>query len=123
LKVVADSSYITAALLEDALLLEKDELLLSPDIAFYEVIHAIWKHQVVLRKVVDTRRHVDSFLRLIDSGKIQLLKPDMKIVHQAYDLAVEKKTGFYDAVFVAIAKELAVELRTFDKKQAAIFKA
>jgi len=122
LKVIADSSYITACLLEDASLLEKDEILLSPDIAFYEVIHAIWKHQVLLKRIVDARRHVDSFMHLIDSGKIQLIKPDSNVVYQAYDLAAEK-VGFYDVVFVALAKELAVELKTFDKKQAAIFKA
>lgn len=124
MKIVADSSYIAAALLEDARLLEKDdELFLSPDLAFYEVISAIWKHQVVLKKVADARRHVDSFLKLIDSGKLQLIKPDQRIAHQAYDLAVVQKVGFYDAVFVALAKELGADLRTFDKKQAEIFKA
>lgn len=123
MKVIADSSYIAACLLEDASLLEKDEILLSPDIAFYEVIHAIWKHQVLLKRIIDARRHVDSFMHLIDSGKIQLIKPDSNVVYQAYDLAAEKKVGFYDVVFVALAKELAAELKTFDKKQAAIFKA
>ena len=121
--VVADSSYIVVSLLDDASLLETDERLLSPDIAFYEVINAIWKQQVVLRQIVDARRHIDSFMRLMDSGKIVLVKPESKLVHRAYDLAVAKKVGFYDTVFIALARDLNLELKTFDKKQAEIFRA
>lgn len=49
--IVADSSYITEGLLRESSLLD-DQVLCAPDYAFYEVINAIWKHQVLLNRVI-----------------------------------------------------------------------
>ncbi len=120
--MVADSSYIAAAILEDALLLEAYDLFLAPDIALYEVIQTIWKHQVLLKRIANAKMYIDSFMNLIDSGKIQLLRPSSHIISDAFDLAVKKKTGVYDTIFIAFARNLRADLKTFDSRQARIFK-
>ena len=121
-RAVADSSYIAASILEDARLLEAYDVFLTPDIALYEVTQTIWKHQVLLKRLINADVYVDSFLSLIDSGKIQLLRPDKHIVCDALEVAVKKKVSLYYSIFVAFAKKLRIDLKTFDTKQAKIFK-
>jgi predicted nucleic acid-binding protein len=48
---------------------------------------------------------------------------DEETIRNAYDLVVEMKIPVYDIIFVVLAEELGVKLKTFDGKQAAIFKA
>jgi predicted nucleic acid-binding protein len=49
---VADSSYLIEGILRNATLLESESFL-SPDLALYEVVNALWKHETLMRDLKD----------------------------------------------------------------------
>lgn len=120
--IVADSSYIIEGLLKDKSLFEGYDIL-SPDYGIYEVLNAVWKHQVLLKQIKDSGTILVTLFDLISAQRIRFMALDEEMIRSAYDLAVKTRTPVYDTVFVALAKELGVELKTFDRKQAEIFKA
>jgi len=116
---VVDSSFIVEALLKRKELFEKevDNEILSLDFALYEVANSIWKHENLIKDLNDGSAYLEIFLQLIESGEIRMIQPSSKLLHTSYQLASRRKISVYDAVFVALALELGVELRTFDKEQ------
>ncbi|CDI06301.1 type II toxin-antitoxin system VapC family toxin [Candidatus Nitrosotenuis uzonensis] len=118
--VVADTSYIVEGLFNNASLFD-DQIVCTASYGLHEILNAVWKHQTLLRRIKDGQPIVDALFDLISSGTIQLLTPKVETMKNAYDFAVKTKVPVYDTMFVALAKEMRVELLTFDKKQAAIF--
>lgn len=93
------------------------EAMVAPDIALYEVVNAVWKHEVVLKDMKDGRQYIELLLELASTNAIRFVKPDAQIARKAYELACKKRCTFYDAAFVALAQELGIELKTFDDEQ------
>jgi predicted nucleic acid-binding protein len=120
--IVADSSYIIEGLLKDKSLLEGYNIF-APDYGLYEVLNTVWKHEVLLKKVADSSTILTIFFDLVSSGRIRFMALEEETIRSAYALAVKTRTPVYDAVFVALAKQLDIALKTFDMKQAEIFKA
>lgn len=118
---MADSSYVVEGLLKDVSLFE-GFVICCPDYSIYEILNAVWKHQVLLKRIKDSRIIIDTLFDLISAQNIQFLTLKEKTIREAYNLAMKTKMPIYDVVFVILAKELGVELNTFDKRQAAIFK-
>lgn len=116
---MADTSYIVEAILRDASLLEA-ETIITPDLTLYETVNTLWKHGTLIGDLKDPSLHVDLLLELISAGAIQLVRPDEKLLKETYALSAKHKVPVYDMVFVALALELSVELKTFDSKQADI---
>ncbi|MEO9295353.1 MAG: type II toxin-antitoxin system VapC family toxin [Nitrososphaera sp.] len=100
----------------------EDRPIVSPDLALYEVMNTIWKHQIVLKDIRDGKPYLNFLFELVSSRGLLLVRPDEKIVQDAYTLCIEKKCAFYDAVFIVLAKELKAKLQTFDEVQRSIFK-
>jgi predicted nucleic acid-binding protein len=115
--IVADSSYLVHGLLKDAALLENDDAIVSPDLALYDVINAIWKHEAVLKDIKGGSRHIAMLSELESSGRLRFVRPDRQVIDRTYQLALRKKCALYDAVFVALASDLGLELKTFDVVQ------
>ncbi|AIC14469.1 type II toxin-antitoxin system VapC family toxin [Nitrososphaera viennensis] len=118
--IVADSSYLVEGLLKDVSLIENEGVVVSPDLALYEVVNAVWKHETVLKDIKDGRPYLDVLSKLVSARAVRFVKPDKKIIGQAYQLASKKRCTFYDAVFVVLALELGLELKTFDEAQRAL---
>lgn len=118
--IVADSSYITEGLLKDSSLFE-GQVICSPDYAFYEVLNAVWKHQVLLKRLKEGEPILDMLYDLIIAERIRFVALAEKTIKSAYAVAVKTRTLFYDSAFVVLARELEVELKTFDEKQAELF--
>jgi predicted nucleic acid-binding protein len=116
---VADTSFLVEGILRDASLLE-NETFLAPDLALYEVANALWKHETLIRDLKDSSIRVDIFLELVSNQIIELLRPDRKLLNETYRLSMRYKTTVYDAVFVALALQLGLELKTFDERQSMI---
>ena len=57
---------------------------------------------------------------LVESGKIRLMPPNLELTRKAYDLSVSNNISVYDAIFVSLALEAGLELKTFDEEQAKI---
>jgi predicted nucleic acid-binding protein len=113
---VADSSFLIEGLLRNADLLE-NETLIAPDLALYEVVNTLWKHEILTRDLKDAAVRIDLFADLIANQKVELLRPDRKLLIKAYALSVKHKIPTYDTVFVALALRLGLELKTFDTRQ------
>jgi predicted nucleic acid-binding protein len=114
--LVADSSYLVHGLLKDATLLE-EKIIISPDLALYEVTNTIWKHQVLLKDLQNGKKFLDLFYELVEMNTIQLVRPDRTILAQAYKIAASNRCSVYDAIFVALAQGLGLTLGTFDELQ------
>ena len=117
---VADSSFLVEALLRDASVLE-NETFIAPDIALYEVVNTLWKHQVLFRDLEDASVRIELFIDMTSSQIVQLLRPDSKLLDKAFALSVKHRASMYDTIFVALALQLGVELRTYDDRQSAMF--
>ena len=116
---VADSSYLIEGILRDAALFE-GETFVSPDLALYEVVNALWKHETLLHDLEDPRERIELLSDLVLNERIQLVRPDRKLLDETYMLAVKHGLAIYDSVFVALALQLKLDLATFDSKQSGI---
>lgn len=114
--IVADSSYVVEGVLTDESLLRR-EAILVPDLAIYETISAIWKHQIILGRLSDGRGYISVLFELIRANKLLAVGPDEEILSMAYDISLRHHSHPYDAVFVAMAVITGLELKTFDTKQ------
>ena len=57
---------------------------------------------------------------LVESGKIRLIPPNLELARKAYDLSLRNNISVYDAIFVSLALEAGLELKTFGEEQAKI---
>lgn len=108
------------------LLLKKNELLsddaiIAPDFMVYEVANAIWRHEHLLKDLADGKPHISALWGLIDSGKIAVQPSNEKLLQESYKIAKRNAITLYDAVFIALALELGLPLKTFDKTQTRAF--
>lgn len=117
--IVADSSYIVEGLLREASLLEVDSII-APDLALYEVVNTLWKHESRVKDIRDASLFLAPFFELIKSEKIQMIRPDEELLRETYQLAVEEKITVYDAIYIALSIDLGLELRTFDRIQSRV---
>ncbi len=118
--IVADSSYIIYGLLCDRSLFN-DETIMAPNFALYEVANTIWKNQTLFAKIQDGILFLQTLFELVSARAIQFVILEEKTLSKAYELAVQAKITFYDAVFIALAIELGIELKTLDKEQSRLF--
>jgi len=116
---IADSSYLTEGILRDARLLE-NEVLVSPDLALYEVVNTLWKHEALIGDLDDAQQRIELLSGLVSARRVQLVRPDRKLLDQAYALSIKHRLPIYDSIFVALALELKIGLATFDAKQSKI---
>jgi predicted nucleic acid-binding protein len=118
---VADSSFIVEGLLKRKELLEED-FLITVDLALYEVINSIWKHQFLLKDLNEGLAYITILYGLIEAGRIRVVRPAAELMQRGYSLAGKNRLSIYDSIFVALALELASELVTFDKRQAELLR-
>jgi predicted nucleic acid-binding protein len=100
----------------------EEELLAAPDLALYETVNVIWKHETLIRDIRDAAKYIDSLETLIQTQRITLVKPDGRLIRDAYSLSVRYRAPFYDTVFVALSIRLQTELKTLDNKQMSIYR-
>jgi predicted nucleic acid-binding protein len=105
------------------LLLRKNELLsedniIAPDFMVYEVANALWRHEHLLKDLADGKPHISVLWGLIDSGKIRLVSPNERLTLMAYSMATRNGITIYDAIFICLAIDLGMALKTFDEIQA-----
>jgi len=114
--IVADSSYLAAGILEDEALL-RNQRILTPDLAIYETLSTIWKHQALLKRVTNGERLVDVLFDFVGTNIVIPVHPDRELAGRAFGLAVQHRTHPHDMVFVALALGTGLELKSFDETQ------
>ena len=100
--------------------LSKDQVV-APQLLVYEVTNAIWKQDCLLKNIDNGQTYLEFFYGLIDSGRIEILPTNEKLIQESYSMAKRNRIAVYDSIFVCLAIELGLNLRTLDKKQAEIF--
>lgn len=120
--IVADSSFLVHGLLKDRSVLESDSII-TLDLALHEVVNSVWKHQYIIKDIKHGYDFVDVMFEMIDSNAITMVRPDRKLVVMAYNITAKHKASFYDCIFVALAIEAGLALKTMDGQQAKILKA
>lgn len=118
--IVADSSYISEGVLRDQSLL-RNEAIFTADLAIYETLGAIWKHQTLLRRITEGGIYVDFLFELIKTNNLYTAHPDRELMKEAYGLAVRHHSHPHDTVFVAMALDTNLDFKTLDAKQREIF--
>jgi len=114
--IVADSSFLVEGLLKRKSLLQEDQLVV-PELALYETINSIWKHEYLLKDLKNGSAYLSILYGLIDAGAILVLSPNEQLMEKTYVIAGRNRISVYDSVFVSLALELDVELKTFDSTQ------
>jgi predicted nucleic acid-binding protein len=102
-------------------LIEKEEVIVSPDIMLYEVVNTLWKQQFLFKRIKDGAGYISVLFDLIDSGSIVLFRPDLRLMNRAYNIAGKQRIALYDAVFLALALETDLELKSLDKNMINLF--
>jgi predicted nucleic acid-binding protein len=91
------------------------------DLAVAEVGNAAWKRVAFFKESNDaTRASLSKCLLFIKSCTVM---NSSDLAGRAYEIALENRTTFYDALFLAAAKQEEVPLLTLDKKMHAAAKA
>jgi predicted nucleic acid-binding protein len=99
-----------------------NEQIVAPDVAVYEVANAIWKRETLLKNLENGLQYIVILFGLIESGKIAVMPSNQKLLQESYKIAKRSGITLYDAVFVALALEFGLPLKTFDKAQIRAFK-
>ena len=99
-----------------------NEQIVAPDMVVYEVANAIWKQEHLLKNLENGEEYIAIFHGLLESGKIAVLPPNEDLIQYSYLLAKQNSITVYDAVFVALAVQLELSLKTLDKAQTRVFK-
>jgi predicted nucleic acid-binding protein len=116
---VADSSYLIEGILRDADLLGS-ETLVSPDLVLYEVVNTLRKHECLIGDLRDSQQRIELLLDLVSNERVQLVRPDKKLLNETYALSLKHKLPIYDSIFITLALQLKLELATFDSKQSKV---
>lgn len=82
------------------------------------MVNSVWKHQFLLKDLSDGLPYVSIFYGLLESGRIRLVRPDRDLMERAYTIAGRYGSAVYDTVFVALALETGMGLKTLDRRQA-----
>jgi predicted nucleic acid-binding protein len=94
-----------------------DDQIVAPELVIYEVVNALWKHERLLKDLENGEPYLSIFYGLIEAGKITILSPNESLMHDSYLLAKRNGITIYDAVFVSLAINLGLSLKSYDRVQ------
>ena len=77
----------------------------------------------MLRDLEDGKLYIASLYDLIDAGKIRIINPSKSLMQDSYVIAKRNGITIYDAIFVCLAIQLGLTLKTFDKIQTRVLEA
>jgi predicted nucleic acid-binding protein len=96
------------------------EKFLAPDLVVHEVANALFVQHKVLHSISDGLPYLDRLFRAIESGSLTLVPVTEDLAIAAYEIAIGNAAAVYDCIFVALALQREMQLKTRDRKQAEI---
>ena len=90
---------------------------MAPELVVYEVTNAIWKHEHILKDLKNGKPYLSVFYGLIEAGKITILSPNERLMQESYSIAKRNGITVYDAVFISLAMEVGLALKSYDRAQ------
>ena len=100
----------------------EEDVILTVDLAVYEVANSVWKHEYLLKDLRDGLRYLSIFRGLLETNKIRAIHPNQRLIERSYEVGARNDLPIYDAVFIALALEIGAELKTFDREHAEIMR-
>lgn len=88
----------------------KQNIILVPDLLFYELANA-WATKTTL-----TVKGIKTFLKDLQNINLKIESVNFKMLNQAVILSKKYKISLYDAVYIALAKQKKCILITADQK-------
>lgn len=91
----------------------------SPPLVMKEVVNAVWKRH---RRGETSRQEADIMLKLLKKlvGVSVRMEAQLSYIDQAIEIAFNRNVTVYDSLYIALAKETALDLLTSDEKQALV---
>ena len=84
--------------------------LIAPELLVYEVTNVLLRHPRFEPSEID--QAIDALYDL----QLELIVPTADVVHAALRLAIRYRLTFYDALYVALAQQLDMDLITADRR-------
>ncbi|BCU68009.1 toxin VapC [Sulfolobales archaeon HS-7] len=94
--------------------IEKENKIISLDLAIIELYNILWKKVYLLRGKVDLEKlvaSIDLFTSVVE------IKESGSYVKEALNISVKEGLSLYDSLFIALAKAMNDELLSSDKRQ------
>lgn|GEM_PF-6669609 len=85
-----------------------------------EVANTLFVQHNVLHNISDGLPYLDRLFRAIESGSLTLVPVTEELALAAYEIAAGNAAAVYDCIFVALALQREMQLKTRDRKQAQI---
>ena len=125
--IVVDSSVLAKYILREEGWEAARKVLASPgrvvtlDLAFKEVLNAIWKHAVLLGSfdVRVAREKALLLQRLFEEGVLEVADQS-SLLADAFSVALETGLTVYDSLFIVLARRESGVLATCDSRQARV---
>ena len=118
--MVADSSIVVEGLLTGQAEFEADRFL-APELLVHEVSNALFVQHQILHRIPDGLPYLKRLFDAIASDSLVLVPSSEELARETYEIASRSGAAVYDCVFVALALQNGMQLRTLDRKQADIF--
>ncbi|MDG7007273.1 MAG: type II toxin-antitoxin system VapC family toxin [Nitrososphaerota archaeon] len=96
------------------------ERFLAPDLIVHEVANTLFVQHRVLHTIPDGLPYVERLFRAIETGSLILVPVTEDLAVAAYKIASGNAAAVYDCVFIALALQREMQLKTRDRKQAEI---
>jgi predicted nucleic acid-binding protein len=119
--IVADSSFLVEGLIGQIDLISDYDEILTLDLAIYEIMSSVWKHEFLLKDLTNGVDYLSVLTEMIRSMTLKVIQLDDIAMKRSYELASKHKKSVYDTAFIALALEMGLDLKTFDKEQLKIF--
>jgi predicted nucleic acid-binding protein len=118
--MVADSSLVVQGLLTGQAEFEADRFLV-PELVIHEVSNALFVQHRILHRIPDGLPYLKRLFDAIASDSLILVPSSRELALETYEIASRTGATVYDCVFIALALQYGMQLRTLDDKQAQIF--
>jgi predicted nucleic acid-binding protein len=76
-----------------------------------------------LKNLKNGQQYITAFYDLIASEKISILTPNETLTQDAYRIAKQNNITTYDAIFISVALQYELSMKTLDKAQNHTFKS
>ena len=120
--IVADSSFVVEGLLNGQAEFEADRFL-APDLLIHEVSNALFVQHRILHRIPDGLPYLKRLFEAIASDSLILVPSSRELARETYEIASRTGAAVYDCVFIALALQNGMQLRTLDSMQTQIFEA
>ena len=77
----------------------------------------LFRSENLLKDLENGKTYLSIFYGLIEAGTITILSPNERLMQESYSIAKRNGITVYDAVFISLAMEVGLALKSYDRAQ------